>query len=315
MLISAAIIPYAIKCKHDGLIDTFKPAVYWRDFKVVLVFSLSIFALSLFQVTATQSRPIILSIFSTDGAESVADFRVLEVIPQFIITVCGTFTGIFLPKSSEMLIQNSRKEIQEYVNNWTLKTTVLVCMLCYPFFVGSHNILSAYVGENFAYLGKWLQLWCVFLIIQMHSTPAFSVVLANGRTKVLVYSTAIACILSVVVNVLLCNIIPVGSAVVGYIVYMLCLIGVYYGYLYRRYLELDSWQIFSSFLKPFIMGLLCCVFPYFINIDNMLSTNALNNRIIFLIEFLVKATVWLIPYLLLLRVTKIFNFRMRWRVC
>ena len=310
LLVSIAIIPYALKCKHDGLIDTFKPATYWSDFKVVLTFSLSIFALSLFQITATQSRPILLSIFSTDGARAVADFRVLEVIPQFIITLCGTFTGIFLPKSSEMLIQNSRKEIQDYVNNWTIKTTILVCALCFPFIVGSHNILSAYVGENFAYLGKWLQLWCIFLIVQMHSTPAFSFILANGRTNILVYSTAIACIISMIINALLCNFIPVGSAVIGYIVYMICLIGVYYGYLYRRYLGLNSWHIFKSFLKPFIIGLLCCVMPYLINMDDIISPNVMNSRLIFLTEFIVKTIIWFIPYLLLLKALKIFNFKL-----
>lgn len=313
LLISGAIIPYAIKCKKDGLIDSFKPATYWSDFKIVLSFSLSIFALSLFQVTATQSRPILLSIFSNDGAASVADFRVLEVIPQFIITVCGTFTGIFLPKSSEMLIQNSKDEIQQYVNNWTIKTTIIVCLLCFPFIVGAPNIISAYVGEDFAYLGKWLQLWCFFLIIQMHSTPAFSFILANGRTKVLVYSTAIACILSMIVNAFLCNVVPVGSAVVGYIVYMLSLIGVYYGYLYRKYLGLDSLQILKSFFKPLILGLISCVIPYFVNIDSILPLDVINKRLIFLIEFLTKAILWLIPYLLLLRVTKIFNVKFRLR--
>lgn len=309
LLISGAIIPYAIKCKKDGLIDSFKPATYWSDFKVVLSFSLSIFALSLFQVTATQSRPIILSVFSNDGASSVADFRVLEVIPQFIITVCGTFTGIFLPKSSEMLIQNSKDEIQQYVNNWTIKTTILVCLLCFPFIVGSYNIISAYVGDNFAYLGKWLRLWCVFLIIQMHSTPAFSFVLANGRTKVLVYSTAVACILSMIVNAILCNVIPVGSAVVGYIIYMLCLIGIYYGYLYRKYLELNTWEIFKSFFKPFMLGLLCCIIPYYFNVDGVLSEYNLNSRLIFLIEFIIKAIFWLIPYLVLLKGTNILKFK------
>lgn len=311
LLVSAAIIPYAIKCKRDGLIDSFRPTIYWNDFKVVLTFSLSIFALSLFQVTATQSRPILLSIFSVDGAGSVADFRVLEVVPQFIITVCGTFTGIFLPKSSEMLIQNTKEEIQQYVNSWTIKTTVLVCILCFPFIVGSHYILSAYVGEDFVYLEKWLQLWCIFLIIQMHSTPAFSFVLANGRTKVLVYSTAIACILSMIVNAILCNVIAVGSAVIGYIVYMLFLIGVYYGYLYKKYLGLNSWQIFKSFFKPLILGFLCCLIPYFINLDGLLSTYKLNSRIIFLIGFMIKVFVWLIPYLILLKVINILKLRIR----
>lgn len=309
LLVSIAIIPYAIKCKKDNLIDTLKPATYWRDFKIVFSFSLSIFALSLFQVTATQSRPILLSIFSTDGAGAVADFRIIEVIPQFIITVCGTLTSIFLPKSSEMLIKSSKIEIQNYIKKWTTKTTVLVCIFCFPFIVGAKNILGAYVGSDFVYLSVWLQLWCLFLIIQMHSTPAFSFVLSHGKTKVLVYTTAVACILSMIVNSVLCNVIPVGSAVVGYIVYMLCLIGVYYGYLYRKYLALDGWQIFTSFLKPMLIGLFCCIVPIYFNIDNMISTDVLNSRMVFVLEFLVKVLAWLIPFMFLLNITKIFNFK------
>ena len=65
------IVPYAYKCKKLNLIDSLKPAGYWSEFKVVILFSLSIFALSFFQMTATQSRPIILSVFGINGAENV----------------------------------------------------------------------------------------------------------------------------------------------------------------------------------------------------------------------------------------------------
>ena len=87
LIVAIAIIPYMVKSKKEGFIDSHKPAAYWGDFKIVLTFSLALFALSLFQVTATQARPIILSIFANNGAETVADYRIVEVIPQFIITV------------------------------------------------------------------------------------------------------------------------------------------------------------------------------------------------------------------------------------
>lgn len=125
IIIASAIIPYIIKCKRSGYLTTFRPAAYWGDFKIVLSFSLALFALSLFQVTATQSRPLILSMFCDNGAEGVADFNDVQVVPSFIITICGSFTAIFLPKTSEMIIKNSRKEIQDYVNTWTSKTTII----------------------------------------------------------------------------------------------------------------------------------------------------------------------------------------------
>lgn len=299
LIVSSAIIPYAIQCRRTNLIDTLLPATNWSDFKVVFTFSLSIFALSLFQVTATQSRPILLSIFSTDGAGAIADYRIIEVIPQFIITVCGTFTGIFLPKSADMIVQNSRDEIQQYVNNWTGKTTILVCILCFPFVIGAENIINAYVGSGYSYLGKWLQLWCLFLIVQMHSTPAFSFVLAYGKTKVLVLFTAIACILSMVVNVLLCTVIPIGSAIIGYAVYMLSLIGVYYIYIYRIYLKLNSWQIFLSFLKPMFIGVMCFLIPHFLNIEHIFGTIS-SPRLFGLFVFIIKTIIWFVPFIMIL---------------
>lgn len=304
IIIASAIIPYMIKCKNSGYLNTFRPAAYWEDFKIVLSFSLALFALSLFQVTATQSRPLILSIFCINGAEAVADFNIVQVVPSFIITICGSFTGIFLPKTSEMIIKNSRKEIQDYVNLWTNKTTIIVCTLCFPFMVGANQILCAYVGVDYEYLGKWLQLWCLFLILQMHSTPAYSFVISHGRTKVLVYTTAIACVLSMVINALLCKVFPVGSAIIGYIVYMLCLIGVYYFYLYKRYLNLKRLPIFIAFAKPTFFGLLCCIVPYSIKVDIFFPGIICNSRIKYIFEFLALSIAWIIPFILLLLITK-----------
>lgn len=304
LIIAFAIIPYAIKCKQERYIDKIRPAGYWNDFKIVLTFSLALFALSLFQVTATQSRPIILSIFSSNGAEAVADFRIVEVIPQFIITVCGSFISIFLPKSSEMMIRNDKNEIQQYVNNWTTKTTILVCVLCFPFIVGSTEILSAYVGSDYSYLGKWLQIWCIFLIVQMHSTPAFSFVLANGKTKILVVWTAIACILSIAINAALCKIVPVGSAIIGYVAYMLCLIGVYYLILYKRYLGLMRLPIFLSFLKPLLIGMICCSIPFLVSIKGLFRGLVTNMRIEYILEFMVLSLLWIVPYFIVLIITK-----------
>lgn len=307
LIVASAIIPYVWKCLHEKLIDKLKPASHWSDFKTVLFFSLSIFALSLFQVTATQSRPIILSIFSYNGADTVADFRIVEVVPQFIITLCGTFTSIFLPKSSEMMIKNTTDERQSFICSWTSKTTILVCALCFPFIIGSKDILGAYVGPEYEYLGQWLQIWCVFLILQMHSTPAFSFILANGKTKFLVVATGTACIISIIVNILLCRNLTVGAAIISYVVYMICLIGVYYIYIYPKYLNLNSLEILISFIKPLLLGLICCIIPFIFNLNEISSKYLENYRIICLVDFIIKTIAWGIPYVVLLKLTGWYN--------
>lgn len=302
-LVAIAIIPNAIKCKWDGLLDSLKPAMHWKEFSIVFTFSLSIFALSLFQVVATQSRPVVLSIFAENGADVVADFRIVEVIPQFIIMICGTLVSIFLPKSSEMLIKGKADYVQNYVNVWTTRTTILICLLCFPFIVAADEILSAYVGPGNVYLSKWLQLWCIFLIVQMHSTPAFSFVLAKGKTKALVIVTAIASVISILVNICLSKSIPVGSAVIGYAVYMACLIGVYYLYIYKHYINLHRLPVFKSFILPFVIGLVACAVPMGIQLPqiDVFSVERLN----FITSFSIKSLMWLVPYIILLLIFRI----------
>ena len=150
-ILALLLVPYAIKCRRDNLIDSLKPATYWKDFKIVLAFSLSIFALSLFQMTATQSRPIVLSIFSKNGAETVSEFRIIEVIPTFIIMICGTLSSVFLPKTSEMVVSGNRAEINRFAYRGTVLTSILATILCLPFILGSKEILVAYMGAGYAY--------------------------------------------------------------------------------------------------------------------------------------------------------------------
>ena len=286
LVISLIILPYMYKCKRSCLIDSYKPARYWSEFKVVLFFSLSLFALSLFQVTASQSRPIILSIFSENGADAVAEFRIVEVIPSFIIMLSGSFMSIFLPKTSEMLVRNNKEEIISFVKKWTSITTVIVCFLCFPFIVSNKEIIIAYVGSSYSHLGLWMAIWCVFLIIQLHSTPAFSLVLANGKTKALVWFTCLACIISMIVNAALCKIIPVGSAIIGYSVYMITLIFVYYLYFYKKYLNLNRWLLIKAFIVPVIPAIFACVVPILIDVDISSVSFTANERINYVLLFM-----------------------------
>ena len=307
LIVALAIIPYAWKCRKGNLIDSIKPAMYWSEFKTVLTFSLSLFALSLFQVTASQSRPILLSIFADNGADTVADFRVVEVIPAFIITLCGSFTGIFLPKTSEMLVRNDHEEIMGFVKKWTSITTIIVCVMCFPFILSYTTIITAYVGESLSYLGKWMALWCVFLILQLHSTPAFSLIIANGKTKAIVIATGIACLISMIINVVLCKIVPVGSAVIGYCVYMTILVLVYYIYIYKRYLNLDRWVVAKSFIKPLLLALVACIIPFLIKLDvSLFDSLNLAPRWSNVLLFTVNSAIWLLCFFVLLKVFGLF---------
>lgn len=291
---ASLLIPYVIMCKRKKLIDSIKPATYWKDFKVVLTFSISIFALSLFQMTATQSRPIVLGIFSTSGPGVNAEFRIIEVIPQMIITIGATFTAIFLPKTSEMVGKRDYQAIEIFAYKWTRITSIFICLLSFPFMLCSKEVLSAYVGEHYSYLSIWQALWCLTVLIQMHTTPGNAIVLAYGKTKLLVIFTAIACISSIIANAFLCRFLGVGSAVLSYFFYVLFIIGMYYVYFYKRLLHLSRLKMLKSFIYPAMLAFITSFIVSKINIDlNFIE----NTRLMFVSLCIVKSLIWFVLFM------------------
>lgn len=233
-VLTLLLIPYIIRCRKYNLINSIRPATYWNDFKVVITFSLSLFLLSLFQSTATQSRPILLSMFASNGATAVTDFRIIEVVPQMIIMIGGTFSGMFLPKTSEMVARKDEKAIKEFAYKWTTMTTIVVACLCFPVMLCTNEILTAYVGASYAHLSVWLLIWTITVLIQMHTTPGNALVLAYGKTKLLVQVTSVACVCSMILNVVLCKYFEVGSAIIAYFLYVCTIIGLYYVVFYKK---------------------------------------------------------------------------------
>lgn len=307
-LVSMAFIPYAYKCRRDNLITSFRPRWYWEDFKIVIMFSLFIFALSLFQVTATQSRPIILSMFAQDGATAVAEFRILEVVPQFIVMIGGTFSGIFLPKTAEMVAHKDEVAMRNFAYKWTTYTTAVVAFMCFPFILCAKETLSAYVGSEYANLSPWLIIWCATVLIQMHTTPGNALVLAHGKTKLLVQVTALGCIVSMVINVLLCKFFNVGSAILAYFLYVCFIIGLYYISFYKKLLKLSRRKMLASFALPSVVAFLTYVLVSMIPFEISMF-GSINERIAYILMCLLKTSVWAVPYVAILHFCKIIDFK------
>lgn len=308
LLISACLIPYSWRCKQKKYIDSILPAFYWEEFRIVLNFSLALFALSIFQVTATQLRPIILSVFSLDGASVAADFRIIEVMPQFIIMLSGSFLSIFLPKATEIYSTGCVDDIRKFVNTWTLRVSIIICFLCFPFLISPKSLLGAYVGANYGYLSKWLALWLAMLFVQLHSSPAYSMIMASGKTKVLVWSSALACTISVLINILLAKKLAVGSAVIGYSIYLIIQNIFSYMYYYKKVLDLDIIQVLASFLKPVFVALLCCFVFVLIDlrVDDFSSFNV-PERARYIFVFSINSFIWMVLFSATLFVFKIVN--------
>lgn len=299
VILALLLIPYAIKSRRDNLIDRLKPAAYWKDFRIVLTFSLSIFALSLFQMTATQSRPIILSIFSVNGAETVSEYRIIEVIPTLIIMIGGTFSSIFLPKTSELVAQKNQQAIDAFAYKWTTRTSVLANMLSIPFIFCSSEVLSAYVGSEYVSLSHWMAIWCLTVLIQIHTTPGNALVLAYGHTRPLVITSALACIISMIINAMLSLRYGVGSAVIGYFFYVILVIGSYYTVYYKKLMGLNRGKMLRCFLIPTGLAIVVLLLVNFVPIHQKYFTT-FPIRLQYIFICIVKSLLWLLPYSALL---------------
>lgn len=307
-VLTLLLIPYIIRCRKYNLINSIRPATYWNDFKVVITFSLSLFLLSLFQSTATQSRPILLSMFASNGATAVTDFRIIEVVPQMIIMIGGTFSGMFLPKTSEMVARKDEKAIKEFAYKWTTMTTIVVACLCFPVMLCTNEILTAYVGASYAHLSVWLLIWTITVLIQMHTTPGNALVLAYGKTKLLVQVTSVACVCSMILNVVLCKYFEVGSAIIAYFLYVCTIIGLYYVVFYKKLLHLSRLKLFLCFIKPTLVGSVLCVIVNFVPISIDIFAG-LNEMIAFLLICGIKSLIWFLPFVLVLKMLKILDLK------
>ena len=120
-------------------------------------------------------------------------------------------------------------------------------------------MLTLYVGPEYAFLSPWLNLWLITILLFLHNSPVSSIILATGKTKILVFSSALSCIISIIINATLTQRFGAGSAVIGYFIYIIIQMSFYYLYINKRILNLDSFRIFKSFAKPTILAFLSSV--------------------------------------------------------
>ena len=123
--------------------------------------------------------------------------------------------------------------------------------------------------------------------------------MAYGRMKLLIITSAIACVLSIVINIVLCSRYEVGSAIVGYLVYILIVIGLYYIVYYKKIVNLSRWRMFRCFIVPTLISLLMLVLASLIPMK-MEWFSIFDERLQYISICIIKSLLWLIPYLALL---------------
>ncbi|WP_194776385.1 lipopolysaccharide biosynthesis protein [Pararhodonellum marinum] len=228
-------------------------------FGQIIGYSLSIFVMGIFQFSANELRPILLARYAS-GIEVLTEYRVIQTIAMLVLSFGTIFLQVLLPSASKVYAENNQPKMEKMVFEATRYISVFLTFVVFVLILNADKILLVYMGEDYLHLSIWLIIWLLTVLLSMHNTPVASLVLSSGKTKALVYSSAIGCLVSLPMTVVLAPEFNVGAAVIGYLAYMLIQIGFFYLYYIPRVLSLNSRKIFFGGFFPSLLGAVIALF-------------------------------------------------------
>lgn len=235
-----------------------------KAFREIMGYSVAIFAVGIFQLSADNLRPILLGKFAPKGIEVLTEYRVIQTITALVIAFGAVFMQVLLPSASKVYAENNQQKLEQLVYNGTRYITIFLCLVVFLLIVNAKTILDIYMGTGYGVLAVWLIIWLITVLLSMHNAPVASLVLSTGKTKFLVYSSAIACIVSLPITALLASKYNVGAAIIGYFVYVFLQIFFYYVYYIPKVLNLSGNRIFfKSFLPSVLAGGVSCAGAFY----------------------------------------------------
>ncbi|MEA5428594.1 lipopolysaccharide biosynthesis protein [Arcicella lustrica] len=249
--------------------------IYFHDvFKNVLLYSLSIFSFSIFQISANYFRPIILGIKL--GVDSIADYRIIEGFANLVMMLGVSFVGVILPTATKVVSAGDYEKELKIAFDGTKFITIFLCLIVTGFILVSNELLDIYVGSKYSYLCIWLNLW-VFSLLGSHNSALSSLVLASDNLKPIVYISGFSTIFSLCLAWFFVPYIGLGAVIISYLVYVILQLSFYYVYYYRKVMGYDSKKLFlKSFfipaLKIFSIFLLIYTLKSFFQVSNSYVT-------------------------------------------
>ena len=113
------------------LLSLILPGWNWYPFRKILKYSLAIFAMGIFQMTANNLRPLLLGRFSRDGVEVLTDYRVIQTIAMLVIAIGGVFMQVLLPSTSKHYADGNQRKLDEIVYDGTKYITLLLSLIVF----------------------------------------------------------------------------------------------------------------------------------------------------------------------------------------
>lgn len=285
---SLLILPFTIiRIKKLSFKVSFIPRYYNSVFKSVLPYSLSIFCVSIFQFSANNLRPVLLSLRA--GIGPVADFRVLNAFGSTISVMSVSFVGVLLPMASKALALGNTGAKDKIAYDATKYLSIFLSIIVFGFVLVSTDVLHALFGDKYVHLAFWLNVWVLTLLLS-HNSAISSLVFAENKLRPIVYISAFSAITSLTLGWFLSPTYQVGGMVMCYLYYSLSQITFAYVYYYRKILKLNVLRILlKCFLKPTASMGICALLTYFA-MQNIIIDNQYLRILLTVGFFLVLAT-------------------------
>lgn len=262
------------------------PKFYYQDFKPILLYSITLFIIGIFQYLGNQLRPLILGYVSNSGVVSVADYQILQTIGNFILFFGSVFLNPLIPAFAKQNTTNS-SQLNDYVVNGTKALFIFISLIILLFIVNAKQILLLYVGPKYSHLTIWLQIMA-FSLIGIHNQVVSAYIIAKSNIKPLIFIIIIAAIISVVLQISLGQVYDVGGAVLSFLVYKILELSMTYFYYLPRYTSINISKFYHKGIKkPLLIFILTAVvmfcFNNIIKINNNITSIAINTFIVFLV--------------------------------
>jgi len=289
---------YRLKIYNMPLLSLLSPKWNGKAFKEILGYSLTIFAIGIFQQSADSLRPLLLGKYASQGIEVLTEYRVIQTIAMLIIAFGAIFMQVLLPSASKIYAENNREKLEQFVYDGTKYISVFLSLVVFLLIVNARTILHLYMGAGYDHLALWLIIWLLTVLVSMHNAPVATLVLSSGKTKNLAYFSAFTCVVSLPITSMLAHKYNVGAAVIGFFVYVWLQIGFYYVYYIPKVLFLESKKIFfGSFFPSMLSGIIASVITYFISNLLLIHSNIvvlISNSIFFLVVYSVLILLFII---------------------
>lgn len=298
-------IPYFIFCRKKQLLCSLIPLFHWSEFKVILLYSISVFVLILFQMTAANSRPIILAIFAPETTSIITQYRITEALPKMAVSLLGGLTPIFLPKAGEVVWDKNQGQLNNFIFENLKKTSIICLCICLPIALSAKELLIAYVGVEYTFLTSYLQSWILIYLLSLHSIPCNAVVLTKGNLRPIIIVTAIACIMSIGLNIVLVRHWLLGGTIFAYFIYVFLVMGFNYVYYYPKILKISFHELIYMPLQMLLYAIFPSILIYLINPLSFFVN--MPNRFVLLAIVIAKSALFCLLYLSLLMLSKKIN--------